>query len=124
MPYPKCINPLVDELVQALSAEVREDFEERAGIMEFDARTSREWAEALALLDVLKRHPAALTDVDVFSVTQDRITKFLVCRRGRMTAERLRSVGYEAVKEVQLSTTLWVHFNGLAMLSRPWSHKD
>lgn len=124
MPYPKCINPLVDELVQALSAEVREDFEERAGIMEFDARTSRECAEALALLDVLKRHPAALTDVDVFSVTQDRITKFLVCRRGRMTAERLRSVGYEAVKEVQLSTTLWVHFNGLAMLSRPWSHKD
>jgi len=124
MPYTKCINPLVAELVQSLSAEVREDFEERAAIMEFDGRTSRECAEALALLDVLKRHPAALLDVDVFSVTQDRITKFLVCRRGRMTAERLRSVGYEAVKEVQLSTTLWVHFNGLAMLSRPWSHKD
>jgi len=124
MPYSKCINPLVDELVQSLSAEVREDFEERAGIMEFDGRTSRELAEALALLDVLKRRPAALLDVDVFSVTQDRITKYLICRRGRMTAERLRSVGYEAVKEVELSTTLWVHFNGLAMLSRPWSHKN
>jgi hypothetical protein len=114
----------VKELIQSLSAEVREDFEERAGIMEFDGRTSRELAEALALLDVLKRRPAALLDIDVFSVTQDRITKYLICRRGRMTAERLRSVGYEAVKEVELSTTLWVHFNGLAMLSRPWSHKD
>lgn len=39
MPYTKCINPLVAELVQSLSAEVREDFEERAGIMEFDGRT-------------------------------------------------------------------------------------
>ena len=124
MPYNNCINPLVDELVQSLSPAVREDFEERAAIMEFDGRTSREMAEALALLDVLKRHPAALLDVDVFSVTQDHITKHLICRRGRMTAERLRSVGYEAVTEVELSTTLSVHFNGLAMLSRPWLRKD
>lgn len=124
MPYSKCINPLVEELVLSLSAGVREIFEERAAIMEFDGRSSRECAEALALLDVLKRRPAALLDVDVFSATQDRITKFLLCRRGRLTTERLRSVGYEGVKEVELSTILWVHFNGLAMLSRPWSHKD
>ena len=123
MPYPKCINPLVDELVQSLSAEGREIFEERAGVMEFDGGTRRELAEALALLDLLKRHPAALLNVDVLSITRDQVTQFLVCHRGRMTAERLRSVGYEVVKDVELSTVLLGHFNGLAMLSHPWAHK-
>lgn len=58
MPTP--LNPLVAEMVEKLNANLREDFEERAAIMEFDGNLSRDHAECLALLDVLHRHPCAL----------------------------------------------------------------
>ena len=58
MPTP--LNQLVAEMVARLSPALREDFEERAAIMEFDAELPRDHAECLALLDVLNRHPCAL----------------------------------------------------------------
>lgn len=54
------LNPLVAEMVAKLNDRLREDFEERATIMEFDAELPRDHAECLALLDVLNRHPCAL----------------------------------------------------------------
>ncbi len=54
------LNPLVAEMVAKLDPNLREDFEERAAIMEFDAELPRAHAECLALLDVLHRHPCAL----------------------------------------------------------------
>ena len=49
---------LVAELVAQLDEGEREAFEERAAIMEFDAHLPRAHAECLALLDLLRRHPA------------------------------------------------------------------
>jgi hypothetical protein len=63
MPTP--LDPLVAEVVSQLDADLREDFEERAGIIEFDANLPRAHAECLALLNLLLRHPEclqALTD--------------------------------------------------------------
>ena len=57
---PTLLNPLVAEMVAKLNADLREDFEERAAIMEFDGNLPRDHAECLALLDVLNRHPCAL----------------------------------------------------------------
>ena len=54
---------IVADLVQRLHPDLREDYEERAGIIEFDAAQPRELAEALAMLDVLRRHPAGLLGV-------------------------------------------------------------
>ena len=58
MPIP--INSFVAEMVSKLNTNLREDFEERAAIMEFDANLPRDHAECLALLDVLSRYPCAL----------------------------------------------------------------
>jgi hypothetical protein len=58
MPIP--INPLVAEMVTKLNPDLREDFEERAAIMEFDGNLQCAHAECLALLDVLSRYPCAL----------------------------------------------------------------
>ena len=58
MPTPQ--NPLVAEMVAKLNASLREDFEERAAIMEFDGNLQRDHAECLALLDVLHRYPCAM----------------------------------------------------------------
>ena len=55
------IDPLVAEMVNRLDENLREDFEERAAIIEFEANLPRAHAECLALLDVLRRHPEVLT---------------------------------------------------------------
>jgi hypothetical protein len=62
-------NPIVEALVCRLGAELREAFEERAGIQQFEAGKERELAEALALLDVIRLHPLAVSGVVVLSGT-------------------------------------------------------
>ena len=42
------MNEIVESLVERLDLQLREAFEERAAIMEFDAGLSRDYAEALA----------------------------------------------------------------------------
>lgn len=52
------IEPIVEALVSRLDANLREAFEERAGILQFEASKPRDLAEALALLDVIRSYPA------------------------------------------------------------------
>lgn len=48
------MNEIVEELLTHLSADQREDFEERAAIMEYDGGLSRDHAECLALLVIIR----------------------------------------------------------------------
>ena len=57
------IDALVAEIVDQLDDNLREEFEERAAIIEFDAHLPRGHAECLALLYVLRRHPFMLTKI-------------------------------------------------------------
>lgn len=50
-------DPIVSDLVALLDEDLRESYEERAAIMEFDGGVDRELAEALALLQVIARYP-------------------------------------------------------------------
>ena len=56
---------IVTEILENLNADLREDFEERAAIMEFDGGLDRRLAEALALLCILHNHPRALVALEV-----------------------------------------------------------
>lgn len=47
---------IVADLLVCLNEALREQFEERAGILEFDAGLDRQLAEALALLEILRLH--------------------------------------------------------------------
>lgn len=49
-PMQQPIDPLVATLVDRLNDNLREAFEEQAGILEFDAQLARAHAECLALL--------------------------------------------------------------------------
>jgi hypothetical protein len=51
------LEPIVDAIFARLNDDLREAFEERAGIMQFEAGKPRELAEALALLDVIRLYP-------------------------------------------------------------------
>nr|WP_316640027.1 hypothetical protein [uncultured Roseateles sp.] len=53
-----CTNPTVAAIVERLDANLKEAFEERAAIMEFDAGLSRDHAECLALLELIRLHTA------------------------------------------------------------------
>jgi hypothetical protein len=50
----------VQQMIERLPQELREDFEERAAIMEYDGKLPRDHAECLALLNILKNNPSAL----------------------------------------------------------------
>ena len=52
--------PLATDTLLGLDTHLREEFEERAAIIEYDAKLSRAHAECLALIDVLCRHPEVL----------------------------------------------------------------
>lgn len=56
----KPIDAIVVAIVDQLDAGQREEFEERAAILEFDAGYSRAHAECVALLNVLRRYPDVL----------------------------------------------------------------
>lgn len=107
---------LVAGLVQALPDSLREDYEERAAIMQFDGELSSGHAEALALLDVLARHPTALLGIDAFQITRDGRTRFLLCNSGRITQSRLQVIGYDVIEGIDLASVLHKHLNGIAFL--------
>ncbi|SFI86114.1 hypothetical protein [Nitrosomonas sp. Nm34] len=62
------LNPLVADIVARLDPNLREDFEERSTIMEFEANMERAHAECLALIDLLRRHPSVLIEVTFLTV--------------------------------------------------------
>ena len=50
-------HPTVTDFVERLDVDLREGFEERAAILEFDAGIQRDLAEALALLMLIRQYP-------------------------------------------------------------------
>ncbi len=48
------------EMIGRLPPDLREDFEERAAIMEYDGKLPRDHAECLALLNILKNNPTVM----------------------------------------------------------------
>ncbi len=54
------MDAIVADMVSKFDEDLREDFEERAGIIEFEGKLPRAHAECLALLDLLRRHPEVL----------------------------------------------------------------
>lgn len=57
------LHPIVEALLSRLDDNCREAFEERAGIMQFEAGHPRELAEALAMLEVVRTDPLAVSGV-------------------------------------------------------------
>lgn len=53
-------HPIVEALYCRLDENLREAFEERAGILQFEAGQTRELAECLAMLEVVRTNPLAV----------------------------------------------------------------
>ena len=98
------LQPIVAELLSRLDDNLREAFEERAGIMEFEAGKRREMAECLAMLDVLRTNPLALTGVTALVLQQDRgvwfvLTTTVASARQQLLGEA-KSIGLAELSDV------------------------
>ena len=114
----KPLNALVAEMVERLDETLREEFEERAGIVEFDAKRPRAYAEALALLDVLHRHPAALTGVTALQVELAGFSRWLLTTDLNVARQRLALAGGVLKGTYDLDSIVQRQYSGLALLTK------
>jgi hypothetical protein len=109
------LNPLVAEIVSTLDPNLREDFEERAAIMEFDVGMDRAHAECLALIDLLRRHPSVLIDVTVLKIEANGTTQHLLVSDLDLAHQLITGNGGEEVAILDLANVLNLHYSGIAM---------
>ena len=109
--------PIVSELIERLDTDIRELFEERAGIVEFEGGLPREEAESYALLDVLRRHPWALTGVTVVRFEVAKETCWLLTTAAD-APRRVTQFGGGAACLADPADVIEERFQGAALLSR------
>jgi hypothetical protein len=112
------IDELVAEMVALLGADLREDFEERAAIIEFEAKQSCAHAECLALLFLLRRHPSVLTGVTVLQVEMDGVTQWLLITNLDRARKYLSDAGGIEIGVRDLAEVIKEQFESLAKLAR------
>ncbi len=105
----------IDDLVARLSPDLCEYFEERAGIREYDGGLARDQAECLALLDVLRVDPLALTRVTCLKVERGRSVGHVLAIDAAAATAQLAGMGVTVLSAVDLTTVL-LGYQGLALL--------
>ena len=110
------MDQLVSDLLHLLDVDLREEFEERAAIVEFDGPRARDHAECLAMLDVLRRHPALLARATVVEVELDGCTRWLLTTDAD-GARRLAGLCGDSARLVDLVEVIEGRFGGAAVLA-------
>ena len=116
--HPVPLDAGVARLVQQLDNGRREAFEERAGILEFDAKLPRLEAERQALIQTLAHYgfPGS-PDARLLQVEFGGITQWLLSGNEIAARRELADRGAGEVVEVDLDDTLRSQFGGLALLA-------
>ncbi len=109
---------LISDLTDRLDAELRYLFEERAGIIEFDAEQTRDQAELLALVDLLRSYPAALIGVTVLQVERNGETEFVLTTDVEAARRQWASTDISVIDVVELAEVVKTQFDGLALLTK------
>ena len=104
---------LIADLLDRLDAERRYEFDERAGIVEVENGVDRDTAEILALIDLLRAHPAALIGVTTFEVAHGATRSYVLTTNADHTTDLF---GVDALRIVDLADVLREQFDGLAVL--------
>jgi hypothetical protein len=118
MPVPE--DSLVAVLVSKLDDNLREDWEERASIMQFDALLPKGYAECLAMLDLLCRHPDVLdrhSHVVVVQYDIDSGTQWLLSVDSNAARQYLVDIGATNVRECDPVEILREQYDGAALLT-------
>lgn len=114
---PEPIDPIVADLLARLSENLREDFEERAAIMEFDAKFPRRLAECLGLLDVLGRNLTGLSGVSAMQIELDGQTQWIATTDLSHARQHLADMHAAEIAVLDLRTVIEEQYAGVAMLT-------
>ena len=115
--FKKLLNPLIASMVENLSTDLREDFEERAAIMEFDGDLEHTLAEALALLCLLHNHPYCLPPLVAVEVRLKGETHHVVTTTLGDTRLRIEAVGGVVVRVLDPVELIRAEFSDAAFLT-------
>ncbi len=111
------MDQIVIEILKQLDANLLDAFEERAGVMEFDANLARPHAECLALLDVLRRNPGVLSGVTVLQVGGRGSTRWALATDAGLARKRLATMGLIEIGTADLASVIKQQFGGAALLA-------
>lgn len=114
---PEPIDPIVGDLLSRLNENLREEFEERAAILEFDANLPRRLAESLGLLDVLRRNLSGLTGVTALQIEQDGQTEWLAVTDAENVRQHLADIHAKVIGEMDLRIAIEEQYAGAACLT-------
>lgn len=116
--YPVPLDAGVARLVEQLDDDRREAFEERAGILQFDARLPRLEAERQALIQTLARQGfPGQVGLIVLQAEFEGAVQWALVRDEPEGRARLLRLGASTVQWVDVCDVLEVQFGGLAWLS-------
>ena len=104
---------LIADLLGRLDTERRYEFEERAGTIEFDSGVTRDDAEVLALIDLLRTHPAALLGVTALEIQRDGESQIVVTTDLNTAAAHFGGIQ----RFVDLAELVRTQFGGLALIT-------
>lgn len=110
----EALDPLVRETLEQLEADLRDDFEERAGVIEFDAGYDRAHAECLALIAVIARNPEALCRARAIQYELNGVTHCLLTTDLAVARMHVGFVGGMEPRVVELGDVLDRQHGGLA----------
>jgi hypothetical protein len=104
------MNEIVKDLTAKLHPHLQEAWSERAAIMEFDGNLTVDYAEALALLCILKEEPLAISGVTLMRKSDHQYLLSTDARRSHL-------MGARSVRHVSLSEVVEQTYQGTALLT-------
>lgn len=111
------LNHTVSHFVEAFDANLRDEFEERAAIMEYDANVDRGHAECLATLEVLRRHPDVGYGITVLRAEIDGGTQWFITTDRSLAGQHLAYIGATNIEIVDLAEIIESQYQGIVLLS-------
>lgn len=108
--------PFVGDVFDHLDGGQMESWQERSAVLQFDAGLSRPLAEALALIELLRRHPAILGQVQVLAFDRDGATQWLLTDSLAHARQVVSDIGGVVVGCHPVSDVVRDQFGGIALL--------
>lgn len=110
--------PFVADVLDRLDDGQREYLGERAGVLEFDASCQpRALAEALALIEMLRRWPHLLTGVQIVEVELSGSRQWLMTTDLNLARRRVAAFGGQELVPVDVLDLVQRQYDGVCLLS-------
>ena len=111
------LTPFIGDLLDRLTAaQLDESWQERSAVVEFDAGLPRPLAEAIALIELLRRHPNLLAQVQVLAVDLGGRTQWWLTNDLAHAQRVVADLGGVAVGSHPVADVVRGQFSGIALL--------